>query len=358
MSGLDPTLRERLEQLLAAYRQAPETYQATRYWARYEEALLRLLPALDPARDLRSPRHSLLGTFGFRDAVYFDHPDIAAWKRAILRPLQWISARESKVLPYRMNREAIEAIGWRHAELAGKLAGLPGPETIAASTWGGPESVFYRHGRPYTLTLLSCYLRLCFVHQHRPLRGDEVVVELGSGAGTQLEVLAQLFPGMTLLAFDLPGQLALCETYLRQALPGREVVGAAETLGWTSLEGLRPGAVHFFGNWKMPLLRGFGFDLFWNAASFGEMEPAVVRNYLADAAGARSVYLLQARRGKESAGAGRSTVEHPIRLEDYQAMLGGYRCVAVDDAWHAHRPLDDSGGYFQGVWLKQGGARG
>jgi putative sugar O-methyltransferase len=38
--------------------------------------------------------------------------------------------------------------------------------------------------------------------------------------------------------------------------------------------------IFVFGNWKLPELKDFSYDLFWNSASFQEMEPDVVLNYL------------------------------------------------------------------------------
>jgi len=66
-------------------------------------------------------------------------------------------------------------------------------------------------------------------------------------------------------------------------------VATDSTLGWTDLSNITPGRVHLLGNWQMPTLREFQFDLFWNAASFGEMEPDVVENYLSNRHGWRQV---------------------------------------------------------------------
>ncbi len=106
-----------------------------------------------------------------------------------------------------------------------------------------------------------------------------------------------------------------------------------------------------FGNWQFPLLKGYEFDIFWNAASFGEMEPHVVMNYLSYVSGkVEWIYLLQARKGKE--GSADSGVEKPITFEDYNKMLSGYKLVEDQDAYYAHMRMHQSGGYFQAVWKK------
>ena len=105
-------------------------------------------------------------------------------------------------------------------------------------------------------------------------------------------------------------------------------------------------------NWQMPLVRELQFDVFWNAASFGEMELEVVANYLDCVKGnARWVYLLQARHGKETTG--KVHVKKPITLDNYKSMLSGYVLRAQHDAWRACKRLSQSGGYFEGVWMRE-----
>jgi len=46
------------------------------------------------------------------------------------------------------------------------------------------------------------------------------------------------------------------------------------------IPGQHKGKIFIFGNWKLPELMNLNYDLFWNSASFQEMEPDVVLNYL------------------------------------------------------------------------------
>ena len=105
-----------------------------------------------------------------------------------------------------------------------------------------------------------------------------------------------------------------------------------------------------FGNWQFPLLANFKFDVFWNAASFGEMEPEIVTNYLSYISGNFSwAYLMQARNGKESSA--ESGVVKPILFAGYSRMMGShYALMREEDAYDAHRRVSQTGGYFQAVW--------
>ena len=60
------------------------------------------------------------------------------------------------------------------------------------------------------------------------------------------------------------------------------------------------------------------------------------------------IYLLQARKGKESTS--EEGVVTPIKFEDYDSMLQNYKLLDKNDAFQAHRRLSQSGGYFQAVW--------
>ena len=150
----------------------------------------------------------------------------------------------------------------------------------------------------------------------------------------------------------LPAQIYLCEKYLTQAIVNTKWVGTEATLKWNNLSGIQKGGIHFFGNWQIPLLRDFPFDVFWNAASFGEMEPEIVENYLQYIKGnAKWIYLLQARHGKETTG--KAHVQVPTTLDDYQRLLPGYVLQEEHNAWLAHRRFSQSGGYFEGIWVKK-----
>ena len=154
---------------------------------------------------------------------------------------------------------------------------------------------------------------------------------------------------MTILCFDLPYILLLGENYLCNALGNNTIVKSNKTIKWESLDKIEKGKVHMLGNWKFPLLKDYKFDIFWNAASFGEMEPDIVRNYLSYILqSCNIIYLLQARKGKESTS--EEGVVTPIKFEDYDSMLQNYKLLDKNDAFQAHRRLSQSGGYFQAVW--------
>lgn len=335
-----------LHELMGAYRAAPVEFQATTYWQAYEKRMLDAVAEAD-FNQLRSGKYPILATFGFNDVAYFRHPNLPLLRRLRRALFHWLVAGKRWIMPYGLDVPWIQDMAYHHCELYGALTGSRPLSSIGMSRVGAPGDLFEVGGRAYSVKFLDYYLRYCFADRHLRLRGDEIVVELGSGSGYQVEILKKLFPGLTILCLDLPAPLFLCQEYLRQALGEECIVPTQQTRGWRDLSGLRRGAVHFLGNWQMPLLKGHPIDLFWNAASFGEMEPDVVQNYLSFVKGTAAwIYLLQARQGKKR-------VARPSRFEDYGKYLSGYTLVAEQDVFQALRRLfEDGTGYFEGVWRK------
>ncbi|MCB1101273.1 MAG: putative sugar O-methyltransferase [Kiritimatiellae bacterium] len=336
-----------LKPLIKAYDAAPQQYHATAYWQSYEKRLMDQVASID-VNQLRSGRYPILTPFGFHDTCYHIHPTWPWYKQVFVKFIRKYLGRDEWVLPYLARLHDLRELAYHHCELVGRQRNAKPVQEFDTTDVGSPTDYFRIGHSRYTVRMLSYYLRYCFVESHVRFRGDEVIVELGSGSGFQVEVLKKLYPGLTILCFDLPVQLFLCESYLEQVLGREGIVSAAETLHWKDLSGIQPGKVHFLGNWMHPMLRELPHDLFWNAASFGEMEPEIVRNYLGDVQDQASwIYLLQARMGKEVRG--KHAVHQPTTFADYDRMLSRQTLQEEQDAWQAHRRLSESGGYFEAI---------
>jgi len=103
------------------------------------------------------------------------------------------------------------------------------------------------------MQFLNFYIRLCFAQKQLKLNGTETIVELGSGSGFQVEVLKKIFPELTILCFDLPYPLVLCDKYLSESLGEQSVVKSSETLEWTDLSGIKKGKVNMLGQLEIPI---------------------------------------------------------------------------------------------------------
>ena len=341
-----------LEKLNAAYRNAPEIFQAGRYWKAYEEQITNEVKQADLS-ELRSGKYPIFSTFGFNDLVYYYHPGMPFYIKFIRQFVRKLFIDNRASLPYSLRLSDIREMAYKHSSLQGQLTGAQPISGIEASEYGNPQDLFLVKGQKYTMKFLSFYVRYCFAQNHLKIRGDETIIELGSGSGTQVEILKKMYPNLTILCFDLPAQLYLCEKYLSNVFGSEAIVSSEKNLERSDLSELEKGKIHFFGNWQFPLLKEFQFDIFWNAASFGEMEPHIVTNYLRYIKGNCDwVYLMQARNGKESTK--ESGVVNPILFADYNQMLdSNYALVDEDDAYDAHRRVSQTGGYFQALWQQK-----
>lgn len=342
---------QKLTRLLEAYYLAPQIYRASSYWEKHTEKIANKLSRLD-LDQLRSGKYPEFATFGFNETIYHYRYTSPWWQSATKKIIRSLFITDKSLLPYSLNLRDIREMAFNHCLMAKEIAGARSIQDIGIGDFGAPQDVFQFGGRNYTMRFLNMYIRYCFAQKNISLKGDEILVELGSGSGHQVEILKKLYPDMTILLFDLPFQLFLCEHYLTGALGKENIVSSSELLSWNSIEKkkLEKGKVYFFGNWMFPLLKDFKFDVFWNAASFGEMEPHIVRNYLSIISGKMDyVYLLQARFGKETTGG--QSVEKPITFSDYKELLAPHYDLVDDrDAMMAHKKLRQGRSYFEAVW--------
>jgi len=174
---------------------------------------------------------------------------------------------------------AIRRLMYFHAERYGLNSTARPLSEVRISRLGNPEDYFQMDDRVLTPRGLLYYMRYGYAGRFLDWSTTKVVAELGPGAGTQTEIIAQLHPDISVLLFDIPPQLYVCERYLR-AVFGDRVVSYRENR--EVRQGFRPepGKIYIFGNWQWEILRQTQFDLFWSAACLCATEPEVAENYL------------------------------------------------------------------------------
>ena len=166
---------------------------------------------------------------------------------------------------------------YRHARRRFEEAGLDLTK-CPTTPYGNPEDLVEIDGKYWSTTHLQYCVMLADAARFIPFKHDSVVCELGTGMGRNIEIMAHLFPNATFLVFDIPPQLYVAHQYLLKVF-GSRVIGYREAKG--SLPGVLPrGKIIILPTSRMPAWASTKIDVFWNSASFQEMEPAVVSNYL------------------------------------------------------------------------------
>jgi putative sugar O-methyltransferase len=243
-------------------------------------------------------------------------------------------------------------------ELAYDVAAEEGRRNLARplselkiSLEGDPPRVFYRDGQPMTISLLYYYMRYAYVSRFVDFDGVRHIAELGSGSGKQIEVLAKLHPNICFFLFDIPPELYVCEQYLKAAL-GDRVVSFRNCREMTSAPPVLPGKVYLFGNWQFSLLSQCEPDLFWNAASFQEMEPHVVENYLSVVGGAVPALFIQAVMDgmHQAKRKGQHGVLEKTTFEHFRRFLPAFTLADMRKSRTPLRPLRDHSDSF---WMRK-----
>ena len=89
------------------------------------------------------------------------------------------------------------------------------------------------------------------------------------------------------------------------------------------------------GSWQFNMLKSFNFDLFWNSASFQEMEPAIVENYLSIIRNkADYIYLNQNMNGMPTGKIGTLRVLEKTTDKTYLNSLSNYNLINRSEAFY------------------------
>ena len=149
---------------------------------------------------------------------------------------------------------------------------------------GNPSGVCEINGEIWTLNQLQACSVLIEAMDHINIPEDGIICELGPGMGRNVEIIASLCPNATFLIFDIPPQVYVVNQYMKKRFPDRVVpyeaamnIKPAES---SKIADSLKGKIIVMPALKMAEWSSIDIDLFWNVASFQEMETNVISNYL------------------------------------------------------------------------------
>lgn len=285
------------ERALAALDEADEIYKPGPYWNRHKPTLVSYL------------RKNGLKNYRLGDAKKGDPKFVLAR----------FGAGESRVPPPKnLHKEDWNKCRFQLASAYGAVRGARPLLNLSVSIAGNPGDAFSVSGNTYTTLALNFYIRYAYVCQFVDFDQIDTIVEIGPGSGLQTEILHKLHPHLRSYIFDIPPQSYICSQYLQSALPGK-VRGLRDTLDARELPALDKGQVAVMNSWQVPLCANGDIDLFWNAASFNEMEPDIVANYLSFVSPrATNLYLMSIMTGSN------------VGMDDYVRLLSSHKPQGVE----------------------------
>lgn len=357
----DPAL---LELMMSDSQAVDGVYKLTNYWALYAERIakeLRTVGLTDCRRRRRSSLMHFRGSEAQREPVEVNLRRLRVLYNRFTRRIpgwgdlldlggRWIARNLGGSPIYDIDHAAAHRLIRDHVLAEAARTSARPVTDFTCSLAGNPDDVIEIEGKPYTVTFLDDYLRYVYLSQQLDLASFKAIVELGGGLGTFTDLLCQAAPQAAVFFVEIPPILYVGHQYLSAVYPDR-VVPHGVTRGWTTLEAMQPGRIHILGNWKFPLLKSLRGGLFVNCASFAEMEPDVVANYLSIAGSfADAVYLVQGPRGMaEARRPGLPGVLKRTTFEHYQAALEGFRLV---DRRPEFTAAAAQSGQHHAVWLR------
>ena len=313
-------------------------YRPTKYWKNYTAAIIELFRKVG-LRDFRRSKDKVLATFGCVDTI----PELQL--SAFLNRSKNLTQDQLKnIEPYMEFANSLWEQGVpvgpgglavanffsmseRLADAKALKVGLKPFTELSISRFGNPYG-FIKEESHRTFRSIYYFNFVCFVAQFADLSKYTTVVEIGSGSGMQAEILKKLFPQLTIVLLDLAPQLYTAERYLTKSFPD-DVVPYRESNSNNWDGSLVPGKIHFLPLRAIENLAPKGKVLFWNAASFGEMEPGIVKNYAKYISSfSANLFLMQHFSGKHGP---RVSVTMPV----YEKAFSSYTLIAKSQSTRA-----------------------
>jgi len=258
----------------------------TNYWMNYQRSFLPELKRRG-LKDFRRRKESVLGLFGATDLliqprVHLNRSFRGAGKISVLLNMLIRNVPFVRLGVLGVSPQGVTPYFYKYIKQKMDRLGLD-INACHTTLFGNPEDIIEINGHFWSTAHLQYVSMTADALMHMKLREDPVVCELGTGLGRNIEVMAQLFNRGTFLVFDIPPQLYVANQYLG-AVFGNRVVPYREAVkmrpgGQTGTEKIK-GKILVLPTWEMHHWAKNKIDLFWNSASFQEMEPDVVGNYL------------------------------------------------------------------------------
>jgi putative sugar O-methyltransferase len=200
----DPEL---LDLMLNDTENASDLYKPTNYWDNYGKKLIPQLKALGLHDFRRSKKMGILNSFGAADLLPISTVNISIGKWLSISPSTLGALLKIKGMSkfFRGVSKAISGVDlhdvqllcYEYAKCYGEKNNAKPISDFSASTIGNPEDVFWVEDNAYTMKSLYYYIQYAYCCKFIDFDSIDSVMEIGSGAGKQLEVIKKLYSHIT-----------------------------------------------------------------------------------------------------------------------------------------------------------------
>jgi len=346
MTGQVEDKPEILDLMLKDMNSKSSLYQPTNFWSSYVKKMSSEIKS-DGLCDFRRREKTLLHLIQATDVEPIDHAlylkeDLySSYKLKLMKRLLGIFRFNlpKKLLYtvmhsfYGISIPELKSLFFQFAKSYGEANNAKPISNFSISKIANPKDVISMNGNDYTLATLNYYTMYAYCSRFCNFDSIESVAEIGSGSGKEAEVLKKLHPDLTLFLFDIPPALYVCERYLSALFPDL-VIPYTETRKLKKIPKDVKGKIFIFGAWMISELEDLKYDLFWNSASFQEMEPNVVLNYLSfvNKQTKKFVFLNERMKGEEKVNSGQVGCLDPVTIEHYKKGLTNFKIQDMTNA--------------------------
>ena len=334
-------------------------YQPTKYWTEYTYEVIELIRKVG-LHDFRRSNEKVLSSFGCLDTApsfhfftFLDNTNyLEEHTKEFLGPaFKGANSLWESGVPVGPNGLTIKnffLMSKRLADAKAMEVGLKPLSELSISRYGNPLG-YIKNETHHTFRSIYYFNFVCFIAQFADISQYSTIVEIGSGSGGQAEILKKLFPELTIILLDLAPQLYIAERYLCKSLPN-DLIPYQETNSKDWKGPLLPGKIYCLPLRAIEALAPEGKVLFWNAASFGEMEPNVLQNYAKHISSfSTHLFLMQMFSGKNG-------TNSPVTMSVYETAFSSYKLLGKSESTLADTvtPIfEDSGVYHNTFWEKK-----
>ncbi|MEE2767953.1 MAG: putative sugar O-methyltransferase [Actinomycetota bacterium] len=257
---------------------------------------------------------------------------------------------EAKVFPYELSLDDLNHSAFRICELYGQLHGAASIRDIEMSEAHYPEYVFSVDAHNYSYIFLYSYISYVYCSRFVDFDTIDNVIELGPGAGRQVEVIKKYHPKLNFYLVDLAPTLYLCYQYLSSIFTD-DIVPYRSTREHDLIQLTDKQQLAFVGNGDIGRVSPVGTNLSICSAVLGLMSPINAAKYLDELSVYSDYIFMIESRGDDSKGT--YSLDDSACLDDFERIFDGkYDLVHREAAFYPLSVREGFGGFEMMMWAK------